>query len=396
MANEAQLAILMRGVERWNRWWGEKTRVKPDLTRAKLQGMVLSRTDLSGVDLSGANLSKSDLSKSNLSRSDLEDTNLREAILREVNLSEANLIGVYLIAADLRHANLSGANLRDADLEGANLRYADLSGANLSGANLNQADLEDANLRDTDLRDADLRDANLSRADLSRADLSHTDLDGSTVTQSYFGYTVVTGVNLRTVKGLNTVRHDSPSSIGIDTLYRSRGDIPEIFLRGCGVPDSMIEYARALVAAERPIDYYSCFISYSSHDEALAQRLYADLQAKGVRCWFAPHDLRIGESILGGIDQGIRLHDKLLLLLSEASVQSAWVETEVKLALQRERAESRRVLFPVRIDDAVLTSGAAWATLIRADHHIGDFCAWKDHDLYHAVFARLLRDLRAG
>jgi len=66
----------------------------------------------------------------------------------------------------------------------------------------------------------------------------------------------------------------------------------------------MIDYARSLVAAERPIDYYSVFISYSSKDEALAKRLHADLQAAGGRCWFAPHNLEIGEPILSGIDSG--------------------------------------------------------------------------------------------
>jgi hypothetical protein len=55
----------------------------------------------------------------------------------------------------------------------------------------------------------------------------------------------------------------------------------------------MIEYARSLVAAESPIDYYSVFISYSSQDEALAKRLYADLQAQGkpprMRCGSRTH-----------------------------------------------------------------------------------------------------------
>ncbi|HEY0734366.1 MAG TPA: toll/interleukin-1 receptor domain-containing protein [Herpetosiphonaceae bacterium] len=127
----------------------------------------------------------------------------------------------------------------------------------------------------------------------------------------------------------------------------------------------------------------------------LAERLYADLQARGVRCWYALEDLKIGESILGGIDQGIRLHDKLLLLLSESSVNSAWVDAEVQMALVRERSERRRVLFPIRIDDAVLTSEAAWAALIRGDYHIGDFRQWKAHDSCQQGFQRLLRDLKA-
>ena len=61
------------------------------------------------------------------------------------------------------------------------------------------------------------------------------------------------------MKGLNSVRHTGPSTIGIDTVYRSQGQIPELFLRGCGVPESFITYAKALTGSA--IEYYSCFIT---------------------------------------------------------------------------------------------------------------------------------------
>jgi hypothetical protein len=196
------------------------------------------------------------------------------------------------------------------------------------------------------------------------------------------------------VQGLDSVQHIGPSTIGIDTLYRSHGDIPEGFLRGCGVPNSMIEYAHSLVTAVRPIDYYSCFISYADEDRALAERLHADLQATGVRCWFAPYDMQIGDSIIDRIDQAIRLHEKLLLILSASSVASAWVGVETKIALMRERNEGRAVLFPIRLDDAVLHSAQGWAAQVQ-ERHIGDFRQWKEHDAYQQAFARLLRDLQA-
>ncbi len=116
-------------------------------------------------------------------------------------------------------------------------------------------------------------------------------------------------VDLSTAAGLETIKHDGPSTIGIDTIYNSHGKIPEVFLRGCGVPDELIAYVGSMVG--RPIEYYSCFISYSTHDQEFAERLYADLQAKGVRCWFAPHDIHGGRKIHEQIDEAIRLHDKL-------------------------------------------------------------------------------------
>ena len=149
------------------------------------------------------------------------------------------------------------------------------------------------------------------------------------------------------------------------------------------------------------IEFYSCFISYSSKDDEFAKRLHADLQQEGVRCWFAPEDLKIGERFRRSIEDAIRLHDKLLLILSEDSVNSTWVEDEVESALEKERkakerGEERTVLFPIRLDSAVMETDAAWAASIRRTRHIGDFSAWKDHDAYQVAFQRLLRDLKSG
>jgi TIR domain len=113
------------------------------------------------------------------------------------------------------------------------------------------------------------------------------------------------------------------------------------------------------------------------------------LQAAGVRCWFAPEDLKIGDRFRDEIEDAIRMHDKLLLVLSENSVQSDWVRSEVEGALRREARENRSLLFPVRLDDAVMDSAKGWAGACQ-QRHIGDFSSWKDHDSYKRSFDRML------
>jgi hypothetical protein len=198
---------------------------------------------------------------------------------------------------------------------------------------------------------------------------------------------------LSVVKGLETLRHNGPSSIGIDTIYRSQGNIPEVFLKGAGVDDTFITYIRSLVG--KPIEYYSCFISYSSKDDAFAGRLHADLQNHNVRCWFAPEDMKIGDRIRPRLDESIRMYDKLLLVLSEHSVASKWVEFEVEAAMDKEQEGKPPVLFPVRVDDTVMESTAGWSAHIKRTRHIGDFTRWKNHDDYEKAFSRLLRDLKS-
>jgi hypothetical protein len=187
--------------------------------------------------------------------------------------------------------------------------------------------------------------------------------------------------------------HIGPSTIGIDTLYRSQGNIPEVFPREAGIPDDMITYSKSLVG--QPFRYHSCFISYSSRDEALAKRLHADAQDKGVRCWFAPEDLKMGDELRSRIDESIQVYDRLLLILSEHSVKSRWVKKEVETAFEMESKENRIVLFPICIDEAVMQSEVGWAADIRRQRHIGDFRQWEDDSAYQKALSRLLRDLKA-
>jgi hypothetical protein len=140
-------------------------------------------------------------------------------------------------------------------------------------------------------------------------------------------------------------------------------------------------------------EHYSCFISYSTKNEDFANRLHADLKNAGVPCWFAPHDLPIGGKILDEIDAAIRLRDKVLLILSEHSIKSDWVEDEVKKAYEEERKRGQTVLFPIRLDDVVMDTNEAWAAKVRADRNIGDFRRWKDPDAYKRSFERVVRDL---
>jgi hypothetical protein len=260
----------------------------------------------------------------------------------------------------------------------------DLSGADLSGADLSGADLHVA----------DLSGANLSRADLWRADLSVADLSGAILTEAICAFTTFGNVDLSEVKGLDSIRHIGPSTIDIDTLFLSRGKIPEAFLRGCGVPDQLIEYLPSIIGSMSPIQFHSCFISYSSKNQPFAERLHADLQANGVRCWIDNKDLKIGDKIRDRINEAIRVYDRLMLVLSKQSIASDWVEGEVEAALERERREKKTVLFPIRLDQAVMGSEKGWASHIRQMRHIGDFRKWKNHDAYQTAFTRLLRDLK--
>src|SRR5260370_7976937 len=135
--------------------------------------------------------------------------------------------------------------------------------------------------------------------------------------------------DLSGVKALDTVKHDSSSMIDFNTINRSKSAIQKAFLRSAGARYSLIDAIHSL----KSFEYYSCFISYSSKDEEFATRLHTDLVAKGVRCWFAPHDMKTGDKIRTRIDESILGNDKLLLALSEHSIGTQWDDQDTHTPL---------------------------------------------------------------
>ncbi len=350
MANDEHLSILRQGVETWNKWRIDNPGVVPEL-----QGADLTRLDLRSFNFKQTWLYRADVKEANLEQASLDRANLQLAALPNANLRGASLLGTKLFQSDLTGADLSGADLSDADA-----RHAVLDKCNLHGTALFRTSLEAAFLRGTHF-------------------------DGALFGGTFFG-----DVWLVDAEGLERAVHLGPSTIGVETFLASVGRVPESFFLGVGIAGDLVGYARA--RAPRASSFPSCFISYSSRDPDFTQLIHQDLLAKGVPCWLASENMKIGDKILDRLVQSIRLHDKLLLVLSENSIDSEWVEDEVTTAFEEERKRGRTVLFPVRLDDGIFTTHEPWAAKVR-QRHIGDFTNWKDHDAYRKAFERLLRDL---
>lgn len=390
MANPKHVSILKKGVEAWNRWRKQNPSIAPDLGGANLSLAKLITADLSGTNLNGADLRGAYLGGANLGSAFLGGADLSVADFSRTILNRADLGGANLERVDLTHAHLTGANLTGVNLIEANLTGANFTEANLEGANLEGADLGGANLEGTDL----------SRTKLIYTNFTSTKIVWTNFTESIMMRTVLADVDLSQAKGLERVRHAGPSTIGTDTLERSQGRIPDIFLRGMGLSDDFIVVIRAMGGA---IQFYSCFISYSSKDQLFAERLYADLQARGVRCWFAPHDVQGGKKLHEQIDDAIQIHERLLLILSPNSIDSEWVKTEIIKASKRERAEKRRMLFPVRLKISYEKlkkwecfdgdTGKDLAREIR-EYYIPDFSQWESPEKLKEEFEKLVRDLK--
>lgn len=371
MANAEHLAILNQGVKVWNK---------------RRRG--ITHPDLRGVDLRGADLRGADLHASNLN----------EAKLRGADLQGANLRHAWLNGAFLREANLSYADLHQARLIRAFLREVKFTRANLRGA-----DLREANLRYADLREANLRYANLGKADMLATLLSDT---------------IFLKTNLLDAVHLDTCQHNGPSQIDPESIA-TIGSVPIEFLRGFGFNDWMIESYKLLqpdlnsnqitnivyeidrLRSENPIQFFSCFISYSHTDQSFARTLYARLQDKGIRCWLDEHQVLPGDDIRDKIAEGINLWDKIVLCCSEFSLNSYWVNVEIDKALKKEenlwnlRGTKIPALIPLNLDGYLFKWESSRASVL-TDRLAEDLVDWdKNPSKLDTALIRIEKALRA-
>ena len=270
MANPEHLKILKQGVEVWNKWREDNPDVYPDLSLVALY-----------VD---------------------NVIDMRAAALEQVIMSGRENRGV-----SLDHFNLSNTFLRGSFLRGADFNRANLTGAKLWGANISEVSVVDSNLTMADLIGVDFTHAHLKGTKLNETKLMQVNFTNSSIINTDFSgsemfMTVFGNNDLRSAIGLDTVKHIGPSVIDILTLSRSKGLIPETFLRGCGVPENLIHYIPSLVA--QPFQFYSCFISYSHADKPFARRLHDQLQGRGIRCWLDEHQMLPGDDIYEQVDLG--------------------------------------------------------------------------------------------
>jgi TIR domain/Pentapeptide repeats (8 copies) len=321
------------------------------------------------------------------------DQTLGGPVSLDATFAEPISPGPTLLEPTSRGLTSSGLILPGPTSRGLNLQGANLAGATIDCANLCGANLRGAQLGGTYFMGTELHEVTLAETDLFATGFSGTTLCWSDLTNARLYETLFIDTDLYGVRGLETCRHTGPSTLDHRTLAQS-GPLPLVFLRGCGLPDALIDYLPSLL--NEPIQFYSCFISYASRDQAFADRLHADLQNKRVRCWYAPEDMKIGDEFRSRIDASIHVHERLLLILSEHSIKSRWVQKEIETAFEKEAKENRLVLFPIRLDDAVMQIDMGWAADIRRQRHIGDFTQWKTHEAYQQALTRLLRDLKAA
>lgn len=405
MANMEHVQLVKRGRDVVARWREQNPNENLDLNAAYMSHARAPQVNISGADLRNADLMGAVLQRANLSGCYLNPCHMYHA-----NLKEADLTGARLNGANLRGANLSGADLSGADMDRATLSDANLSGAKLVNANLSRAILTGADLTDADLTGASFEGATLARTDLTNAVLKDSDFfqaqfwnanfTGAHFAGSSVGYTVFQDCDLRLAQGLDQVRHDAPSTIGLDTIYRSGGTIAASFLTEAGLPPTVAAFQVA-ISGEPPV-LGDCFIACSDQDDEFAQALKSDLQNRGVRCWVFSERVR-GNSLVDRhstsdqeeVERWVRYYSKMIVVGSTAGLDTEAILSDITRAKERQQSTDRRVLFLVSPDDGLIAPTGRFARTLAAEHVVYDLRGYRDdRPAYEAELERLAEELK--
>ena len=252
---------------------------------------------------------------------------------------------------------------------------------------------------------------NLSEAMLYKTNFVEAVFRGANFSNARLALTIFGSVDLSEVIGLGNVIHRSSSIVGVETLRYSKGKIPEVFLRGCGLSDWEIEAAKLYkpdlnnqemdeilyrvhdIRAYQPVQISPLFISYSHADSLFVDKLEGSLNERGVRFWRDIHDATSGR-LEKQIDRAIRQNPTVVLILSENSIKSDWVQHEARRARDLEKELGRDVLCPVALDDSWKSS--PWPERIMEqvkEYNILDFSKWDENANFKNMFGKLISGL---
>ena len=93
------------------------------------------------------------------------------------------------------------------------------------------------------------------------------------------------------------------------------------------------------------------FLSHSSHDKGEVRMIYDDLLHLGVKVWMDEAQIKVGDSIVEKISEGLKSSKFLLLVLSEHSVKSVWTQREWNSFLAHQLSTTDVRILPILLED---------------------------------------------
>lgn len=359
----------------------------------------------------------------NFAGSDLSDLYLPNAKLTDADFSECMFHNCRIAYTDFSRCNFSRAEFDDCNAIGAVFVDCDFHDAHLMQSAFGQADFFRAKFQGTRFLTPNVREAFFVEAQFSDAIIIGSRFDDANFGFTTFERTLISACSFPDVRVLGPCQFDANTmsislSVSIIEFQRLKPGEPNyeearkefletlrttrlFFSKAGGVSEAQLKsYSTALGLLPR--DGARVFISHSAGDQQIAEIIRRRLEADGFETWLASSKLRGGRHVIDEISHAINESVNFFLILSDASLQSGWVRTEIRKLFQLERSTRPIRLFPITITSspAVLKDwncpdvdlGIDLAAWVR-NHKTYDFAQWQDPETVENAFVTLLRDV---
>lgn len=127
----------------------------------------------------------------------------------------------------------------------------------------------------------------------------------------------------------------------------------------------------------------SIFLSHNHTDKPFTRKLARDLEGHGVKCWLDEAEIKIGDSLIQKIRDGIDNADFFAVILSPNSINAPWVVNELDVAMNHQINGKPIKILPIMLQECELPG-------LLVGKFYGDF---KDKNKYVESFKKLTNSI---
>jgi len=147
-------------------------------------------------------------------------------------------------------------------------------------------------------------------------------------------------------------------------------DLHELWSEKALINDLLYE-RRMLGEMEQVVGDKTVFLCHSSADKGFVRMVNDDLRRLGATTWLDENNIKVGDSIVGKISDGLKESQFMAVFLSPESVKSLWMTREWQSFLSRQLTGSTITILPVLVNSCEIPAILAdlkYANFIESYH----------------------------
>jgi hypothetical protein len=133
-----------------------------------------------------------------------------------------------------------------------------------------------------------------------------------------------------------------------------------------GLIHDVLYERRMLGEMDQLVDEKTLFLCHSSSDKGLVRMVNDDLRRLGANTWLDENKIKVGDSLVGKISDGLKDSQFMVVFLSPRSLKSLWTKREWQSFLSRQLSGSTITILPALLERCEIPS-------ILADLKYADF-----------------------